>query len=68
MNWTRAQAGGGLRVLLGRPGWNLTKIAAVIGASYFTIINWKDGRVKPSNAYMPRLSELLEKEGMKPQG
>ncbi len=59
---TNAQMKRGLARLLKRPEWTITKVAAELGASYFTVLNWTKGRSNVSNAYAHRLVALLNRE------
>ncbi len=61
---TQTQLRKGLLRLLRQPGWTVTRVAAELGASYFTVLNWKKGRSNVSNAYARSLAALMDREGV----
>ncbi len=60
---TQTQLRKGLLRLLRQPGWTVARVAVELGASYFTVLNWRKGRTNVSNAYIRPLAALIEGEG-----
>ena len=54
-----------IKIRRGELGLSQRKLAALVGVSAFTVLQWEKGRHLPSSRILPRLREVLDSDIMK---